>query len=54
MYRLAELQGKELVVLQLLLEDLVGLQQTPGILRVIRNDDWVVTYISRTPNKDLV
>ena len=51
MYRLAELQGKELVVLQLLLEDLVGLQQT---LRIIRNDDWVVTCISRSPNKGLV
>ena len=56
MYRLAEPQGKELVVLQLLLEDLVGLlsQQTPGSLRIIRNDDWAVTCISRSPNKGLV
>ena len=56
MFRLAEPQAKKLVVLQLLLEDLVGLlsQQTPGSLRMIRNDDWTVTYISRSPNKGLV
>ena len=29
-------------------------QQTPGSLRIIKSDDWTVTYISRSPNKGLV
>ena len=29
-------------------------QQTPGSLRIIRSDDWTVTYISRSPNKGIV